>query len=180
MTHTQRPSAQRQVSWIGAALLLGGGLFLGCQSSTLTAGKLYMKQQKYEQAIEQLWTRELVEEMARDWQACLDHARSRWGVGAGGVGYWGLSGGTMFGLPLVALEPRIRAAVMVIPERLVPGKTIARLFTLPNTGSRCCSITCNANVLRVIVSWSRRSIGWRWCRTGRPGPLKSFCFHAAM
>ena len=40
---------------IGATLLLGGGLFaLGCQSSALASGKLYMKQQKYDQAREQL------------------------------------------------------------------------------------------------------------------------------
>ncbi|MBT6146738.1 MAG: tetratricopeptide repeat protein, partial [Gemmatimonadetes bacterium] len=39
----------------GVTLLLGGGLFvIGCQSSALTSGKLYMKQQKYDQAREQL------------------------------------------------------------------------------------------------------------------------------
>lgn len=40
---------------IWATLLLGGGLFvLGCQSSALTSGKLYLKQQKFDQAREQL------------------------------------------------------------------------------------------------------------------------------
>ncbi|MFP6645600.1 MAG: tetratricopeptide repeat protein [Candidatus Latescibacterota bacterium] len=40
---------------IGATLLLGGGLFaLGCQSSALTSGKLYMKQKKYDKARVQL------------------------------------------------------------------------------------------------------------------------------
>ena len=39
----------------GATLLLGGGLLaLGCQSSALASGKLYIKQQKYDQAREQL------------------------------------------------------------------------------------------------------------------------------
>ena len=33
-------------------------------------------------------------------------------VGAGPVGYWGLSMGTIFGAPLVAAEPRIRVAVL--------------------------------------------------------------------
>jgi pimeloyl-ACP methyl ester carboxylesterase len=65
-----------------------------------------------EQAIAELWTRELVEEMARDWQACFDHAQTTWGLGQTGVGYWGLSGGTTFGLPLVAIERRIQAAVL--------------------------------------------------------------------
>ena len=64
------------------------------------------------QAIEDLWTRDLVEEMARDWQGSLEHLRAEWGIGEAGIGYWGLSGGTTFGLPLVALEPRIKAAVL--------------------------------------------------------------------
>ena len=41
-------------SRLGAVLLLGGGFLLGCQSSALTSGKLYIKQEKYEQALEQL------------------------------------------------------------------------------------------------------------------------------
>jgi len=89
-----------------------------------------------EQAIAQLWTRELVEGMARDWQACLDHARMTWGLGLGGVGYWGLSGGTTFGLPLVALERRIRAAVLglnsAVPLMLAyaPRVTCPVLYTM--------------------------------------------------
>jgi dienelactone hydrolase len=65
-----------------------------------------------EEAITSLWTRELVEEMIGDWQGTLDHLESAHGLGRHGVGYWGLSGGTTFGLPLVATEPRITAAVL--------------------------------------------------------------------
>jgi len=65
-----------------------------------------------EQAIAELWTPDLVEAMARDWSACIDHARATWQLGEAGIGYWGLSGGTTFGLPLVALEPSIQAAVL--------------------------------------------------------------------
>lgn len=89
-----------------------------------------------EQAIAELWTRELVEEMARDWQACLAHARKTWGLGKAGVGYWGLSGGTTFGLPLVALEPSIDAAVLglnsAVPLMLAyaPRVTCPVLYTM--------------------------------------------------
>lgn len=65
-----------------------------------------------EEAIATLWTRPLVEAHARDWQASLAHVQSEFGLGRAGLGYWGLSGGTTFGLPLVALEPRIEAAVL--------------------------------------------------------------------
>lgn len=89
-----------------------------------------------EEAIEQLWTRELVEEMARDWRASLDHLLSSWGLGSAGIGYWGLSGGTTFGLPLVALEPRIEAAVLglnsAVPLMLAyaPRITCPVLYTM--------------------------------------------------
>lgn len=41
------------LSW-GGALLLGGAPLVGCQSSALTSGKLYLQQEKYDRAIEQL------------------------------------------------------------------------------------------------------------------------------
>ena len=45
-----------------------------------------------------------------DWKAALDAAQQE--LGEGPVGYFGLSMGTMMGLPLIAAEPRIRAAVL--------------------------------------------------------------------
>jgi dienelactone hydrolase len=47
-----------------------------------------------------------------EWKATLDALQTVEGVGAGPVGYWGLSMGTIFGLPFVASEPRIDAAVL--------------------------------------------------------------------
>jgi pimeloyl-ACP methyl ester carboxylesterase len=45
-----------------------------------------------------------------EWRALLDDLDAR---GAGGAyGYWGVSMGTAIGLPFVAFEPRIRAAVL--------------------------------------------------------------------
>jgi dienelactone hydrolase len=47
-----------------------------------------------------------------DWTATLDALQAQDDVGAGPVGYWGVSMGTRYGVPLVAAEPRIRAAVL--------------------------------------------------------------------
>lgn len=47
-----------------------------------------------------------------DWKAALDAVQQLDEVGTGAVGYWGLSMGTHFGVPLVASEPRIVAAVL--------------------------------------------------------------------
>jgi dienelactone hydrolase len=65
-----------------------------------------------QEAVASLWTKDLVEEMIGDWHAMLDHLGEHEGLGHTGVGYWGLSGGTTFGLPLVATERRISAAVL--------------------------------------------------------------------
>jgi len=47
-----------------------------------------------------------------EWQATIDVlAKLDW-IGSGPVGYWGVSLGTALGLPLVAAEPRITAAVL--------------------------------------------------------------------
>ncbi len=48
--------------------------------------------------------------MVADWKATLDWLQAELEVS--GVGYWGLSMGTAYGLPFVAAEPRIQAAVL--------------------------------------------------------------------
>jgi dienelactone hydrolase len=59
------------------------------------------------------WQREgSIEDMVADWRLALDSVQSLSQVGAGPVGYWGLSMGTIFGGPLVAEEPRIGVAVL--------------------------------------------------------------------
>lgn len=55
---------------------------------------------------------EKYDEMVADWQAALDVACAEPGINAGQIGYWGLSMGMRFGAPLVASEPRIKAAVL--------------------------------------------------------------------
>ncbi|MFN0091618.1 MAG: alpha/beta hydrolase [Acidimicrobiales bacterium] len=59
------------------------------------------------------WDREgSVEDMTADWRQALEFAQAQPDVGAGPVGYWGLSMGTIYGAPFVAAEPRVRAAVL--------------------------------------------------------------------
>jgi len=58
------------------------------------------------------WSRDgSTDEAVADWQATLDAVRQLPEVGDGPVGYWGLSMGTIYGVPLVAAERRIQVAV---------------------------------------------------------------------
>ncbi len=50
--------------------------------------------------------------MNADWSGTLDHLVATGRFDANRIGYWGLSMGTMFGLPFVASEPRVKAAVL--------------------------------------------------------------------
>lgn len=61
----------------------------------------------------EVWQRPTVaDEMVADWQATLREVQKLPEVGEGPVGYWGLSMGTLFGLPFVAAEPAVRVAVL--------------------------------------------------------------------
>ena len=60
-----------------------------------------------------MWQRPgVVQHMIDDWRAVLDALGEIEQVDAARVGYWGLSMGTMFGLPYVATETRVVAAVL--------------------------------------------------------------------
>ena len=52
-----------------------------------------------------------------EWQAVIDALGELDWIGSGPVGYWGVSLGTAIGLPLVAAEPRITAAVLGLMGR---------------------------------------------------------------
>jgi dienelactone hydrolase len=53
-----------------------------------------------------------VDEMVADWRVALDYLCELGEVDAGRVGWGGVSMGTAYGLPVVASEPRIGAAVL--------------------------------------------------------------------
>ena len=64
-------------------------------------------------AYRQMWQRpEVVQDMIDDWKATLDALSTLEQVDSAHVGYWGVSMGTMFGLPYVANDPRVRTAVL--------------------------------------------------------------------
>ena len=84
------------------------------------------------------WQREgTVDDMNRDWEVAIDFARSQAETGAGPIGYWGLSMGTIYGAPLVASDQRITAAVLGLmgisgPDHYRPTITAAaRNITVP-------------------------------------------------
>jgi dienelactone hydrolase len=69
-----------------------------------------------------------------EWQALLDDLGGDPLSAAGPVGYWGVSMGTSFGIPLLAREPRISAAVLGL-NALRPGsdqqRADAEAITIP-------------------------------------------------
>ncbi len=69
------------------------------------------------------WSREgTTDDVVAEWQATIDALRDLDEVGDGPIGYWGLSMGTIYGVPLVAAEPRIRVAVFGLMGLLGPTR----------------------------------------------------------
>jgi dienelactone hydrolase len=65
-----------------------------------------------------------------EWRAVLDALQQASHVGAGPVGYWGVSLGCGLGVPFVAAEPRVRAAVLGLGGALASAEAAARI-TVP-------------------------------------------------
>ncbi|MEU8620698.1 alpha/beta hydrolase [Streptomyces sp. NPDC048623] len=65
-----------------------------------------------------------------EWRAVLDAVQQIPHVGAGPVGYWGVSLGCGLGVPFVAAEPRVRAAVLGLGGALASAEAAARI-TVP-------------------------------------------------
>jgi dienelactone hydrolase len=71
-----------------------------------------VKNESVDKTLRRLNGEAVVDQMVEDWKATLDALQKLPEIGIAPVGYWGLSMGTMFGLPLVAVEPRIEVAVL--------------------------------------------------------------------
>jgi dienelactone hydrolase len=65
-----------------------------------------------------------------EWQAVVTAVQGLDHVGAGPAGYWGMSMGCGLGIPFVAAEPRVRAAVVGLAGSLGLAETAARI-TVP-------------------------------------------------
>jgi dienelactone hydrolase len=65
-----------------------------------------------------------------EWRAVLNALQELDHVGAGPVGYWGVSLGCGLGVPFVAAEPRVRAAVLGLGGVLASAEAAARV-TVP-------------------------------------------------
>lgn len=65
-----------------------------------------------------------------EWRAVVGAVQEASHVGAGPVGYWGVSLGCGLGVPFVAAEPRVRAAVLGLGGALASAGAAARI-TVP-------------------------------------------------
>jgi dienelactone hydrolase len=65
----------------------------------------------------------LTDDIVADWRATLDALQGEPDIGTGAVGYWGLSMGTILGLPLVAAEARIGVAVLGLMGLIGPTQS---------------------------------------------------------
>jgi dienelactone hydrolase len=75
----------------------------------------------------QAWSSDpsMTDEMVSDWVATLDGLLALNELSGGRVGWWGVSMGTIIGLPLVAAEPRVEVAVLGLMG--LTGPTRARI-----------------------------------------------------
>jgi dienelactone hydrolase len=81
------------------------------------------------------WSREgTTSDMVADWRAAIEALRELDDVGDGPIGYWGLSMGTIYGVPLVAAEARVQVAVFGLMGLLGP--------TRDSMAAGAASITC--------------------------------------
>ena len=119
---------------------------------------------------------ETTENTVADWKAALDAVQSE--LGSGPVGYFGLSMGTMMGVPVIAAEPRVRAAVLGDGSNRIGTFRLGRASLCELLVSRHVvtelesEITSPSTVARRAAEATRRTSNvQRLCRPARPtGP----------
>ena len=84
----------------------------------------------------------MTDAMVADWRGTLDALQAPEVLGPGPVGWWGLSMGTILGLPVVAAEPRISVAVLGLMGLTGPSKERLR--------ADAAAVTCP---LLFLVQW---------------------------
>ena len=81
-------------------------------------------------ALDTAMYRLVVGQAVAEWRAVLTAVQQLGQIGVGPVGYWGVSMGSAFGMPLVAAEPRVCAAVLGLQGAPVLAEPAAQL-TVP-------------------------------------------------
>lgn len=61
--------------------------------------------------------------VTEEWQAVIDAVQKIDNVGPGPIGYWGVSMGTRYGVPLVSAEPRVNVAILGLFGLFPEGET---------------------------------------------------------
>ena len=110
----------------GGATLASDGPVNGDREANSEAAWELRKRDRH--AYRRTYYLEKYDEMVEDWRAALDVAQGLAEIGKGPVGYWGLSMGTRFGVPLIAAEPRIQAAVIGLFGHREGVETSQRVF----------------------------------------------------
>jgi dienelactone hydrolase len=96
-----------------------------------------------------MWQRAgVVERAVRQWRAVTRALAALPEVDDGRIGYWGLSMGSMFGMPFVAEEPLIRAAVLGLVG--LTGPSVERSGIAPHLEAAAPRITCP---VMFVVQW---------------------------
>ena len=102
--------------------------------------------------------------MIGDWHATTKELQQLDEVGDGPLGYWGLSMGTMLGLPFVATTPAVRCAVLGLMGTFTdddPWTTAAPALTCPvlfllQTDDELVPLKGGVSLFRAIGSPDRR------------------------
>jgi dienelactone hydrolase len=79
----------------------------------------------------------MADEMVADWHVALEALSELEDVGRGPVGWWGLSMGTILGIPFVAAESRIEVAVLGLMGTASPNPVFRERFLADARALRC-------------------------------------------